>query len=68
MLFLLLSRAKAGLGLCSVSTPRSVLICATPSVLADAPLAPTVYRVRLASHGQLVHLSLAVNRCIGASG
>ena len=37
-------------------------------VVADAPLAPAVYRARLASHGQLVHLSLEVNRCIGASG
>ncbi len=32
-------------------------------VVADAPLAPAVYRERLAGHKQLVHLSLEVNRC-----
>ena len=32
-------------------------------VVADAPLAPTEYRARLAGHGQLVHVSLEVNRC-----
>ncbi len=37
-------------------------------LVADAPLAPAVYRARLAAHEQLVHLSLEVNRCIGASG
>ena len=37
-------------------------------VVADAPLAPAAYRARLASHGQWLHLSLEVNRCVGASG
>jgi cation diffusion facilitator family transporter len=32
-------------------------------VVADAPLAPGVYRARLAGHAQLVHVSLEVNRC-----
>ncbi|MBW8828327.1 MAG: CDF family Co(II)/Ni(II) efflux transporter DmeF [Burkholderiales bacterium] len=32
-------------------------------VVADVPLAPAVYRQRLARHVQLVHLSLEVNRC-----
>jgi cation diffusion facilitator family transporter len=41
---------------------------AIASVVADAPLAPAVYRARLASHPQLVHLSLEVNRCVGAQG
>jgi cation diffusion facilitator family transporter len=34
-------------------------------VVADAPLAPSVYRARLARHEELVHLSLEVNRCPG---
>ncbi len=32
-------------------------------VVADTPLAPAVYRARLAHHVQLVHVSLEVNRC-----
>jgi len=32
-------------------------------VVADMPLAPALYRERLAHHEQLVHLSLEVNRC-----
>jgi cation diffusion facilitator family transporter len=32
-------------------------------VVADMPLAPAIYRERLARHEQLVHLSLEVNRC-----
>ena len=32
-------------------------------VVADAPLAPAEYRARLASHDELVHVSLEVNRC-----
>ena len=32
-------------------------------VVADAPLAPSAYRARLARHGELVHLSIEVNRC-----
>ena len=32
-------------------------------VVADAPLAPSVYRARLARHDELVHLSLEVHRC-----
>ena len=32
-------------------------------VVADAPLAPAVYRERLAAHGELVHVSIEVNRC-----
>ena len=32
-------------------------------VVADAPLAPAVYRERLARHEELVHVSLEVNRC-----
>ena len=35
-------------------------------VVADAPLAPSVYRERLARHEELVHLSLEVNRCPNA--
>ncbi len=35
-------------------------------VVADAPLAPAVYRERLARHDELVHLSLEVNRCPNA--
>lgn len=35
-------------------------------VVADAPLAPSAYRERLARHEQLVHLSLEVNRCPAA--
>jgi len=35
-------------------------------VVADAPLAPAVYRQRLARHAELVHLSLEVNRCPSA--
>ncbi|HEX6703293.1 MAG TPA: CDF family Co(II)/Ni(II) efflux transporter DmeF [Albitalea sp.] len=34
-------------------------------VVADVPLAPAVYRARLARHEELVHLSLEVNRCPG---
>ena len=34
-------------------------------VVADAPLAPSAYRARLARHEELVHLSLEVNRCPG---
>ncbi|HEV7913246.1 MAG TPA: CDF family Co(II)/Ni(II) efflux transporter DmeF [Albitalea sp.] len=34
-------------------------------VVADAPLAPSVYRARLKQHPELVHLSLEVNRCPG---
>ena len=37
-------------------------------VVADAPLAPAVYRERLASHGELVHVSIEVNRCPQAVG
>jgi len=36
-------------------------------VVADAPLAPSVYRARLRHHRQLVHVSLEVNRCPAAS-
>lgn len=36
---------------------------AIASVVADMPLAPAMYRERLAHHRQLVHLSLEVNRC-----
>jgi cation diffusion facilitator family transporter len=36
-------------------------------VVADAPLAPTVYRARLAQHAELVHVSLEVNRCPGSA-
>jgi cation diffusion facilitator family transporter len=36
-------------------------------LVADEPLAPSVYRERLAEHPQLVHLSLEVNRCPSAS-
>ena len=32
-------------------------------VVADVPLAPSVYRARLARHTELVHVSLEVNRC-----
>jgi len=32
-------------------------------IVADAPLAPSVYRERLAQHEQLVHVSIEVNRC-----
>lgn len=32
-------------------------------LVADAPLAPSVYRARLDHHRQLAHLSLEVNRC-----
>ncbi|HEY0821649.1 MAG TPA: CDF family Co(II)/Ni(II) efflux transporter DmeF [Rhizobacter sp.] len=32
-------------------------------VVADAPLAPSVYRERLAVHEELVHVSIEVNRC-----
>ena len=32
-------------------------------VVADMPLAPAVYRARLAKHDELVHVSLEVNRC-----
>ena len=32
-------------------------------IVADVPLAPSVYRARLAQHGELVHVSLEVNRC-----
>ena len=32
-------------------------------VVADVPLAPSVYRARLAHHTELVHVSLEVNRC-----
>jgi cation diffusion facilitator family transporter len=32
-------------------------------VVADVPLAPSVYRARLARHDELVHVSLEVNRC-----
>ena len=35
-------------------------------VVADMPLAPAIYRERLARHEQLVHLSLEVNRCPAA--
>ena len=35
-------------------------------VVADVPLAPSVYRERLAHHAQLVHLSVEVNRCPSA--
>ena len=35
-------------------------------VVADVPLAPSVYRARLARHEELVHLSLEVNRCPNA--
>ena len=36
-------------------------------VVADVPLAPAVYRARLAQHDELVHVSLEVNRCPQAS-
>ena len=32
-------------------------------IVADAPLAPAIYRDRLAQHHELVHLSVEVNRC-----
>jgi Co/Zn/Cd efflux system component len=32
-------------------------------IVADAPLAPGVYRTRLSAHPQLVHVSVEVNRC-----
>ncbi|HEY2926973.1 CDF family Co(II)/Ni(II) efflux transporter DmeF [Piscinibacter sp.] len=32
-------------------------------IVADAPLAPSVYRERLTQHHELVHLSVEVNRC-----
>jgi Co/Zn/Cd efflux system component len=34
-------------------------------VVADAPLAPAVYRERLKQHDELVHVSIEVNRCPG---
>jgi len=34
-------------------------------LVADVPLAPSVYRARLDHHRQLAHLSLEVNRCPG---
>ena len=36
-------------------------------IVADAPLAPGVYRQRLAAHAELVHVSVEVNRCPQAS-
>ena len=36
-------------------------------VVADVPLAPAVYRARLAQHEELVHVSLEVNRCTRAA-
>ncbi len=36
---------------------------AIASLVADMPLAPALYRERLAHHTQLVHLSLEVNHC-----
>ncbi|HJV95367.1 MAG TPA: CDF family Co(II)/Ni(II) efflux transporter DmeF [Albitalea sp.] len=35
-------------------------------IVADAPLAPSAYRDRLAEHRQLVHVSVEVNRCPAA--
>ena len=35
-------------------------------IVADAPLAPSVYRDLLAQHRELVHLSIEVNRCPSA--
>jgi cation diffusion facilitator family transporter len=35
-------------------------------IVADAPLAPSVYRDRLTQHRELVHLSVEVNRCPSA--
>jgi len=32
-------------------------------IVADVPLAPSVYRERLAQHEELVHVSIEVNRC-----
>jgi cation diffusion facilitator family transporter len=32
-------------------------------IVADTPLAPAAYRARLAAHGELVHVSIEVNRC-----
>ena len=32
-------------------------------IVADVPLAPSIYRARLAQHNELVHVSLEVNRC-----
>ena len=32
-------------------------------IVADAPLAPGVYRARLSTHPELVHVSVEVNRC-----
>lgn len=35
-------------------------------IVADAPLAPSVYRERLKVHSELVHVSIEVNRCLHA--
>jgi cation diffusion facilitator family transporter len=35
-------------------------------IVADAPLAPAVYRERLSTHHELVHVSVEVNRCMHA--
>ncbi|HMC16946.1 MAG TPA: CDF family Co(II)/Ni(II) efflux transporter DmeF [Albitalea sp.] len=40
-----------------------VQFAAIACVVADVPLAPSVYRARLARHTELVHVSLEVNRC-----
>jgi cation diffusion facilitator family transporter len=34
-------------------------------IVADVPLAPSVYRDRLRQHEELVHVSIEVNRCLG---
>ena len=34
-------------------------------IVADAPLAPSIYRERLKVHDELVHVSIEVNRCPG---
>jgi cation diffusion facilitator family transporter len=36
-------------------------------IVADAPLAPAVYRERLGAHRELVHVSVEVNRCLQAA-
>ncbi len=37
-------------------------------IVADVPLAPSVYRERLAVHEELAHVSIEVNRCPHAAG
>ncbi len=41
-------------------------LAAIVCIVADAPLAPSAYRERLAVHQQLVHVSVEVNRCPAA--